>query len=90
MIFLHIATYITSIKSHSPSICSNILRLKLINNSAKELKVSDLTIVVNTLGKYDSSSEQHPGAFAKFLKECSIVLHYIMPGSPTINNVAEK
>ena len=62
----------------------------MINNSAKELKVSYLTIVVNTLGKYDGLSEPHPRAFAKFLKECSIVLQYIMPGSPTINSVAEK
>ena len=28
--------------------------------------------------------------FAKFLKECSIVPHYTMPGSPTINGVAER
>ena len=41
-------------------------------------------------GKYDGSSEQRPGPFAKFLEECGIVPQYIMPGSPSMNGVAES
>ena len=41
-------------------------------------------------GKYDSSGEQRPGPFAKFLEECGIVPQYTMPGSPTMNGVTER
>jgi len=41
-------------------------------------------------GRYDGSGEQRPGPFAKFLKECGIVPQYTMPGSPTMNGVAER
>ena len=41
-------------------------------------------------GKYDSSSEQRSGPFAKFLEECGIVPQYTMPGSPSMNGVAER
>ena len=41
-------------------------------------------------GRYDGSGEQRPGPFAKFLEECGIVLQYSMPGSPTMNGVAER
>ena len=41
-------------------------------------------------GKHDGSGEQRPGPFAKFLEECGIVPQYTMPGSPSMNGVAEK
>ena len=41
-------------------------------------------------GKYDGSCEQRPGPFAKFLEECGIVPQYTMPGSPSMNGVAER
>ena len=41
-------------------------------------------------GKYDGSGEQRPGPFAKFLEECGIVPQYTMPGSPSMNGVAER
>ena len=41
-------------------------------------------------GRYDVSGEQRPGPFAKFLEECGIVPQYTMPGSPTMNGVAER
>ena len=41
-------------------------------------------------GRYDGSGEQRPGPFAKFLEECGIVPQYTMPGSPTMNGVAER
>ena len=41
-------------------------------------------------GRYDGSSEQRSGSFVKFLKRCGIIPHYTMPGSPTMNGVAER
>ncbi|KAL5548640.1 hypothetical protein UlMin_003871 [Ulmus minor] len=41
-------------------------------------------------GRYDGSSEQRPGPFAKYLEECGIVPQYTMPGSPSMNGVAER
>ncbi|RVW65936.1 Retrovirus-related Pol polyprotein from transposon TNT 1-94 [Vitis vinifera] len=41
-------------------------------------------------GRYDGSGEQHPGPFAKYLMECGIVPQYTMPGSPSMNGVAER
>ena len=41
-------------------------------------------------GKYDGSGEQRSGPFAKFLEECGIVPQYTMPGSLSMNGVAER
>ena len=41
-------------------------------------------------GRYDGSGEQRPGPLAKFLEECGIVPQYTMPGSPSMNGVAER
>ena len=41
-------------------------------------------------GKYDGSGEQRSGPFAKFLEECGIVPQYTMPGSPSMNDLAER
>ena len=41
-------------------------------------------------GRYDGSGEQRPGPFARFLEECGIVPQYTMPGSPSMNGVAER
>ena len=41
-------------------------------------------------GRYDGSGEQRPGPFAKFLKKCGIVPQYTMPGTPSMNGVAER
>ena len=41
-------------------------------------------------GKYDGSGEQHLGPYAKFLEECGIIPQYTMPGSPSMNGVAER
>ena len=40
--------------------------------------------------RYDGSGEQHLGPFAKFLEECGIVPQYTMPGTPSMNGVAER
>ena len=41
-------------------------------------------------GKYDSLGEQCPRPFVKFLEECGIVPQCTMPGSPSMNGVAER
>ena len=41
-------------------------------------------------GRYDGSGVQRPGPFAKFLEECGIVPQYTMPGTPSMNGVAER
>ena len=41
-------------------------------------------------GKYDGSSEQRLGPFAKFLEECGIVPQYTMSCSPSMNGVIER
>ncbi|RVW15892.1 Retrovirus-related Pol polyprotein from transposon TNT 1-94 [Vitis vinifera] len=41
-------------------------------------------------GRYDGSGEQRLGPFAKYLEECGIVPQYTMPGSPSMNGVAER
>jgi len=41
-------------------------------------------------GRYDSSSEQRPRSFTRYLEEYGIVPQYTMPGSPSMNGVAER
>jgi GAG-pre-integrase domain/Integrase core domain len=41
-------------------------------------------------GRSDSSGEQRPGPFAKFLEDNEIVPQYTMSGSPAMNDVAER
>ena len=41
-------------------------------------------------GRYDGSGEQRPWPFARYLEECGIVPQYTMPGSPSMNGVAER
>lgn len=41
-------------------------------------------------GRNDGTGEQRPGPFAKYLEECGIVPQYTMPGSPSMNGVAER
>lgn len=40
--------------------------------------------------RYDSSVEQRPGLFAKFLKGCGIFLQHTALGSPIINGIVER
>jgi len=41
-------------------------------------------------GRYDDLGEQRPGPFARYLEEWGIVPQYTMPGSPSMNGVAER
>ena len=70
--------------------CSNRSKLTLKINSAKELKNVRSDRGGEYYDKYDGLGEQRPGPFSKYLEECGIVLQYTMPGSPTMNGVAER
>ena len=41
-------------------------------------------------GRYDESSVQRLGPFAKFLEKYGIIPQYTMPGTPSMNGVAER
>ena len=41
-------------------------------------------------GRYDGSGEQRPRPFSRYLEEYGIVPQYTMPGSPSMNGVAER
>ena len=64
--------------------------MKLKINSIKRIKNVKSDRGGEYYEKYDGSGEQHPGPFAKFLEECSIVPQYTMPGSLIMNGVAER
>ncbi|KAA0048534.1 Retrovirus-related Pol polyprotein from transposon TNT 1-94 [Cucumis melo var. makuwa] len=40
--------------------------------------------------RYDGSSEQRPGPFAKYLEECGIIPQYTMPRKPSMNGIVER
>ena len=67
-----------------------IFKAEVENQLCKRIK----NVISNFGGKYyiryDGSSEQRSGPFAKFLEECSIVEQYTMLGSSTMNDVAER
>ena len=84
------ATFISFMKSPNHWKCSNRSKLKLKINSIKGLKNVRSDRSGEYYGKYDGSGEQRPGPFAKFLEECGIVPQYTMPGSPSMNDVAER
>ena len=41
-------------------------------------------------GRNDASSEQCPGSFARYLEQSGIVPQYTMPGTPSMNDIAER
>jgi hypothetical protein len=71
------ATYISSMRNPKHWTCSRHTRLSSKIDSVKEFNKSNLTIVVNTMPRYDESGEQCPGPFAIFLEECGIYPQYI-------------
>ena len=67
-----------------------IFKVEIKNQLGKKIK----SIIFDYGGKYydryNGSCEQRPRPFAKFLKECSIVPQYTMPGSSTMNGIAKR
>ena len=65
-------------------------KAKVENQLSKRIKSIKSNCGGEYYGRYDSSGEQRPKLFAKFLGECGIVPQYTMPGSPTMNGVVER
>ena len=65
-------------------------KVKVKNQLNKIIKVIRSDHGGEYYGRYDKSSEQRLGQFAKFLEESGNVSQYTMPGSPVMNGVAER
>uniref|UniRef100_A0A6N2MTR1 Integrase catalytic domain-containing protein n=1 Tax=Salix viminalis TaxID=40686 RepID=A0A6N2MTR1_SALVM len=81
--------YLISEKSQSLDVFKSY-KAEVENQLSKNIKSVRYDHGGEYYGRYDGSGEQRPGPFAKFLDECGIVPQYTMPGSPTMNGVAER
>ena len=81
--------YLISEKSQSLDVFKNF-KAEVENQLNKRIKSVRSDRGGEYYGRYDGSGEQRPGPFAKYLEECGIVPQYTMPGSPTMNGVAER
>ena len=81
--------YLLSEKSEALDVFKSF-KAEVENQLGKTIKVVRSDRGGEYYGRYDGSGEQRPGPFAHFLKECGIVPQYTMPGSPSMNGVAER
>ena len=81
--------YLIHEKSQSLDVFKNY-KAEVENQLSKRIKSVRSDRGGEYYGRYDGSGEQRPDPFAKFLEECGIVPQYTMPGSPTMNGVAER
>ena len=58
------------------------------NQLGKKIKAIKSNCSGEYYGRYDGSSEQRPGPFARYLQECGIVSQYTMLGTPSQNDIA--
>ncbi|RVW92058.1 Retrovirus-related Pol polyprotein from transposon TNT 1-94 [Vitis vinifera] len=65
-------------------------KAKVENQLSKKIKVVRSDRGGEYYGRYDGSSEQRPGSFAKYLMKCGIVPQYTMLGTPSQNGVADR
>ncbi|CAA0839096.1 Unknown protein, partial [Striga hermonthica] len=65
-------------------------KVEVENQLSKRIKIIRSDRGGEYYGRNDGSGEHRPGPFANFLKECGIVPQYTMPGSPSMNGVAER
>ncbi|XP_060960785.1 uncharacterized protein LOC133031320 [Cannabis sativa] len=65
-------------------------KAKVENQHSKRIKQFRSDRGGEYYGRYDGSGEQRPGPFSRYLEECGIVPQYTMPGSPSMNGVAER
>ncbi|KAL6338645.1 hypothetical protein AAG906_021462 [Vitis piasezkii] len=81
--------YLIHEKSQSLDVFKNF-KAEVENQLSKKIKVVKSDCGGEYYGRYDRSSEQRLGPFAKYLMECGIVPQYTMPGTPSQNGVAER
>ena len=67
-----------------------VFKAEVENQLGKKIKAFKSDCSGEYCGRYNGSSEQYPGPFAKFLEECEIVSQYPMLGQPRMNGVAER
>ncbi|PKU85930.1 Retrovirus-related Pol polyprotein from transposon TNT 1-94 [Dendrobium catenatum] len=67
-----------------------IFKAEVENQLGKKIKAVKSDRGGEYYGRYDGSSEQRPGSFARYLAECGIVPQYTIPGIPSQNGVAER
>ena len=65
-------------------------KAKVDNQLSKKIKVVRSDCGDEYYGRYDGSSEQRLGSFAKYLMECGIVPQYTMLGTLSQNGVADR
>ncbi|RVW58712.1 Retrovirus-related Pol polyprotein from transposon TNT 1-94 [Vitis vinifera] len=76
--------YLIHEKSQSLDVFKNF-KAEVENQLSKKIKAVRSDRGGEYYGRYDGSSEQRPGQFAKYLMECGIVPQYTMPGTPSQN-----
>ena len=81
--------YLIHEKSQSLDMFKNF-KAEVENQLSKKIKAVRSDRGGEYYGRYDGSSEQRPGPFAKYLMECGIVPQYTMPGTPSQNGVAKR
>ena len=82
-------TYISFMRNQSLDMFK-IFRAEVETQLSKKIKCVGSDRGGEYYGRYDGSGEQCPGPFADFLEKCRIVSQYTMPGSPSMNGVAER
>ncbi|RVW82819.1 Retrovirus-related Pol polyprotein from transposon TNT 1-94 [Vitis vinifera] len=77
--------YLTHEKSQSLDVFKNF-KTEVKNQLSKKIKAIRSDHGGEYYGRYDGSSEQCPGPFAKYLMECGIIPQYTMSGTPKRRN----
>lgn len=65
-------------------------KAKVENQLNKKIKVVRSDHGGEYYGRYDGSSKQRLGPFARYLEECGIIPQYTMPETPSQNGVTER
>ena len=81
--------YLIHEKFQSLDVLKNF-KAEVENQPSKKIKVVKSDCGGEYDGRYDRSSEQRLGSFAKYLMECGIVPQYTMLGAPSQNGVAKR
>ena len=89
-IILVMGIFILFMRSLNLWMCLKIFKAKVENQLGKKIKVVKSDRGGEYYNRYDGSGEQRPWPFAKFLEESGIVPQYIIPGKPSMNDVAKR
>ena len=83
--------YIYLIRDKSESLDTfKIFKAEVENQINKKIKGVRSDRGGEFYGRNDASGEQCPGSFARYLEQSGIVPQYTMPGTPSMNGIAER